>query len=33
MSESRIFESLAQMVATSELVATGTVTEVLPAGS
>lgn len=30
MSESRIFDSLAQMVATSELVATGTVTEVLP---
>ncbi|MGB3683256.1 MAG: hypothetical protein WA990_12335 [Rubrobacteraceae bacterium] len=30
MSESRIFESLGQMVATSELVATGTVTEVLP---
>jgi hypothetical protein len=30
MSEARIFDSLAQMVATSELVATGTVTEVLP---
>lgn len=30
MSESRIFESLDQMVATSELVATGTVIEVLP---
>lgn len=30
MSESRIFESLDQMVATSELVATGTVTEVRP---
>lgn len=30
MSESRIFDSLARMVATPELVATGTVTEVLP---